>query len=314
MSGNVERESRLKQEVGAGNLLISLKDILPSKKTRSLLVTGTLSDANLRSRLFNLVHKVTYTDFDGKDIVLSTNFKNLPKGEFKTGVADINLRGSMLPEVMDLKISVDEYCHEHAIYTASAKYGGQFNFNINGNYYVGGGKKPTTYDIKTVINVPNTQLKSVTLQSNGKFVVPQTETDVYEGQFKVSGTLNSKVFAMDTTLKGNGKAGSGNLKLNVPDRDPFSADGTYTMNIEDINGDAKGTLNVHYGKDKTISVSTDVKVAAGGDDVAIQVGLKTPFDNAKNVDFTFKQVSNSHSTVSCRLLMHRSNLFTGNNW
>ncbi len=291
MSGNVEREARLRQDVGNGNLYISLKDILPSKKTRSLLVTGTLTDANIRSKLFNLVHKVTYTDFDGRDIVLSSNFKNVPKGEFKNGAAELNLRGSMLPEVIDLQISADEYCHEHAIYSASAKYGGQFNFNINGNYYVGGGNKPTTYDVKTVINVPNTAIKSASLQSNGKFVVPQSASDVYEGQFKVSGALNNKVFAVDTTLKGNGKVGSGNLKFNVPDMEPFSADGTYTLNIEEVNGDGKGTLNVNYGKGKTVSVTTDFKVAGGGDDVNVQVGLKTPFDNAKNVDFTFKQVS-----------------------
>lgn len=291
MSGNVEREARLKQDIATGNFLISLKDILPSKKTRSLVATGTLSDANIRSKLFNLAHKVTYIDFDGRDIVLTTQFKNVPKGEFKNGAADINLRGSMLPEVIDLKISADEYCHEHAIYTAAAKYGGKFNFNVNGNYYVGGGSKPTTYDVKTVINVPNTEIESVTLQSNGKFLVPNTDTDAYEGQFKVTGALNSKVFSIDTTLKGNGKTGMGNLKFNVPDMEPFSADGTYTINAEEVNGDGKGTLNVHYGKGKTVSVSTDVKVTAGGDDVAVQVGLQTPFDNAKNVDFTFKQVS-----------------------
>lgn len=291
MSGNVEREARLKQDIATGNFLISLKDILPSKKTRSLVATGTLSDANIRSKLFNLAHKVTYIDFDGRDIVLTTQFKNVPKGEFKNGAADINLRGSMLPEVIDLKISADEYCHEHAIYTAAAKYGGKFNFNVNGNYYVGGGSKPTTYDVKIVINVPNTEIESVTLQSNGKFLVPNTDTDAYEGQFKVTGALNSKVFSIDTTLKGNGKTGMGNLKFNVPDMEPFSADGTYTINAEEVNGDGKGTLNVHYGKGKTVSVSTDVKVTAGGDDVAVQVGLQTPFDNAKNVDFTFKQVS-----------------------
>ncbi|KAG4078631.1 hypothetical protein HA402_015221 [Bradysia odoriphaga] len=298
MSGNVEREVRLKQDVGTGNLLISLKDILPNKKTRSMVVTGTLSDANIRSKLFNLVHKITFIDFDGRDVVLSTHFKNVPKGEFKNGAADLNLRGSMLPEVIDLKISADEYCHEHAVYSASAKYGGQFNFNVNGNYYVGTGKKPTTYDIKTVINVPNTQIKSASLQSNGKFIAPQSPTDVYEGQFKVSGALNNKVFSADTTLKGNNKAGSGNLKFNVPDIDPFSADGSYTLNIEDdVNGDGKGTLNVHYGKDKTISVSTDVKVGSNGEDVAVQVGLKTPFDNAKNVDFSFKQVVSGNSNT-----------------
>lgn len=291
MSGNIEREARLKQDVGSGNLLISLKDILPSKKTRSLVVTGTLSDANIRSKLFKLVHQATYTDFDGRDIVLSTNFRNVPKGEFKNGAAVLNLRGTMLTEVIDLQISADEYCHEHAIYTASAKYGGLFNFNINGNYYVGGGKKPTTYDVKTIINIPNTAIKSVSVQSNGKFLVPQTESDSYEGQFKVTGTLDTKAFSFDTTLKGNGKVGSGNLKFNVPDIDPFSVDGTYNINIEDVNGDGKATLNVHYGKDKTVSVTTDVKVAAGGDDVAVQAGLKTPFDNAKNIDFTFKQVS-----------------------
>lgn len=330
MSGTLEREARLKQDIGSGNLFISLKDILPSKKTRSLVVTGTLSDANIRSKLFHLAHKITYTDFDGRDIVLTSQFKNVPKGEFKNGAAELNLHGTMLPEVIDIKISADEYCHEHAIYTASAKYGGQFNFNINGNYYVGGGKKPTTYDVKTVINVPNTQIKSVNLQSNGKFIVPQTDTDVYEGQFKVTGALNSKVFSIDTTLKGNGKVGSGNLNFNVPDMEPFSADGTYTMNIEDVNGDGKGTLNVHYGKGKTVSVSTDVKVAAGGDDVAVQVGLKTPFDNAKNVDFTFKQVSltlffqlvcfsifylqkYSENIIQQRVLTSLMN-FSGNNW
>lgn len=314
MSGNIEREARLKQDAGTGNLLISLKDILPNKKTRSLVVTGTLTDANMRARLFDLVHKMTYTDFDGRDIVLTSQFKNLPKGEFKTGLAELNLRGKMLPEVIDLKISADEYCHEHAIYSASAKYGGQFNFNINGNYYVGSGKKPTTYDVKTVINVPNTQIKSASLQSNGKFVIAQSETDSCEGQFKVTGTLNDKVFAVDTTVKGNAKSGSGNLKFNVPDMEPFSADGTYTMNIEEVNGDGKGTLNVHYGKDKTITVTTDVKVAGGGDDVAVQVGLKTPFDNAKNVDFTFKQVSLPpilHSLINCNSNMKNFQVTTG---
>lgn len=297
MSGNVEREARLKQEVGNGNLLISLKDILPNKKTRSMVVTGKLSDANIQSKLFNLVHKITFTDFDGRDVVLSTNFKNVPKGEYRNGAAELNVRGSKLPEVIDLKISADEYCHEHAVYSASAKYGGQFNFNINGNYYVGTGKKPTTYDVKTTLNVPNTKIKTATLQSNGKFLVPQNPTDAYEGQFKVTGTLNDKVFSADTTLKGNSESGSGNLKFNVPDMDPFSAEGSYTLNIEnDVNGDGKGKLDVHYGKGQTVSVSTDVKVAAGGDDIAVQVGLKTPFDNAKNVDFSFKQVSSNAQT------------------
>lgn len=287
----MEREARLKQDIGSANLFVSLKDILPNKKTRSFVATGTLSNANIRKRLFDLVHKVTYTDFDGRDIVLNSHFKNVPKGEYKNGAAELNLSGSMLPEVIDLQISADEYCHEHAVYTASAKYGPQFNVKINGNYYVGGGTKPTTYDVKATVNVPNTQVQSATLQSNGKFVLPQTETDLYEGQFKVTGALNNKAFSVDTTLKGNGKVGSGNLKFNVPDMDPFSADGTYTLNGDEVNFDGKGTLNVHYGKGQAVVASTDFKVAGGGDDVAVQVGLKTPFDNAKNVDFTFKQVS-----------------------
>lgn len=297
MSGNIQREMRLKQDIATGNIQVAFKDILPNKKTRSFVLTGTLTDGDLRAKLFNLVHKVTYTDFDGRDVILSSQFKNLPKGKYKNGAAELNLRGSLLPEVIDFKISADEYCPIHAIYSASAKYGGQFNININGNYYVGGNHyvgvatKPTTYDVKTVINVPNTQIKSINLHSNGKFMTPQTDDDVYEGQFKVTGTLNDKVLAIDTTLKGNGKVGSGNLNFNVPDVEPFSADGTYSLNIQETDGDGKGTLNIHYSKGKTVAISTDVKVAGGGNDVSIQVGLKTPFDNAKDVDFTYKRVS-----------------------
>ncbi|KAJ6644415.1 Apolipophorin [Pseudolycoriella hygida] len=291
LSGAFDRDTRLDQDISNGKMQISLKDLLPTKKTRTLLVTGTLTDSNLRTGIFDLVHKITYTDFDGRDLVLASQFKHVPKGEFKSGLAELNLRGTLLPEVLDFKISADEYCKEHAIYSASAKYGGQFNYNINGNYYVGGGTKPTTYDVKTVINIPNTDIKSINFQSNGKFVAPETETDPYDAQFKVSGTLNNKVFAIDSTVKGNNKSGSGNLNINVPDMEPFSTHGSYTSNIGDADSDIKGNFNLNYGKGKTFAITTDSKVAGGGNDVDISIGLKTPFEQGKNVDFSFKQVS-----------------------
>lgn len=283
-----EREVNLKAPKATGKARIKLVDTMPDRKFRSVSVDSKLTDGDYKAKLFQYFVIVEYVDLNGKNVVLDTNFKHLPNGHFKVAAAAVTVRGSLLSEVIDLLISADEYCPEHAVYRATAKYGGQLNANINGNYYVGGRGKPGTYEFNAQVNIPNTKIKSIRLQSNAKYLAPQTADGLYEGQFKVSGSLDDKTLSLDTTAKGNGKHGSGNININLPETDPISAEGSYSFEgDEETEIHSTVSLKCQYGKGKLVKVSGDLK-RTPGKEATFHGQLQTPLEQAKIIDITYK--------------------------
>lgn len=285
--GEFTRDFHSKVNVVNGRFFGKISDKLQNQKQRSISYDLIISNADFQSKIFNILDKMEYIDFEGKNALLTAEFKHLPKGHFKTGAATVTIKGTLLPEIMDLVLSVDEYCTEHMIYHASAKYGSQVNVNINGNYYVESGEKPASYEFQSITSIPNTDIKQFKFQSSGKLLRPATVDALYEAEIKISSSLNDKHIGLDTTVKGNGKHGSGTFKLNVPEVDPISVDTSYNLVTNEEDTTKQGTLEVRYGNGHTVKVSGDVKTI-GFNEITVNGILQTPFDNIKNVEVSYK--------------------------
>ena len=293
IAAELKRDFKTVDNNVSGNGQFKLSDTLPNKKTRTWTSTGTITDGNIRDKLFNYNGKHEYVDFDGKNALVTIELKHLPNGHFHTASGSISAKGTMLPEVIDILLSADEYCEIHAVYRISAKYGGQFNINANGNYYVGNEQKPYTYEFQTAIAIPNAPIKQIKLLSNGKYAQPRTAEGVHELAFKVSGTFDDKTVNFDTSGRGNQAHGSATLSLNVPEIDPISVDAHYKNDISAVADEnerkisTNGGVEIKYGKGKSVKANGDFKLS-GRSDVTVHANLKTPFDDVKNVGVTYK--------------------------
>lgn len=305
LSGEYKREAHHSND-GTVNRRIDAKlsDTMANKKERSVsanLNYNVDSDVSKAKKGFNFVSSITISDFDGRTALLTNEFKNEPVGgHFHTASALMTVKGTLLKEVIDVQIVADEYCSEHAVYHASAKYGGHVTASVKGNYYLNHGSKPYSYDVTTEMALPQSDYKQLRFTSSGKFAKPAKEDGVYEGEFKVGGKANDKVISMDTAFKGNAKQGSTSLKLNIPEASPFSLDTTYGQTGDEDHEDRRGTVEVRFGNGKTVKGSGAIKVD-GHNSVAIEATLITPYDNAKNIDFAYKWAV---SSIDLALIYH----------
>lgn len=292
LSGDYKREAHHSTD-GTVNRRIDAKfsDTMANKKERFVsanLKYNVDSDTTKTKKGFNFVSSVTISDFDGRTALLTNEFKNEPVGgHFHTASALMTVKGTLLKEVIDVQIVADEYCSEHAVYHASAKYGGHATANVKGNYYLNHGSKPYSYDLTTEMALPQSDYKQLRFTSSGKFGRPASENGVYEGEFKAAGKANDKIVSIDTAFKGNAKQGTTSLKLNIPEASPFSFDTTYGQSGDDEHEERRGTVEVRFGNGKTVKGSGSFKLN-GHNSVAIDASLITPYDNAKNIDFAYK--------------------------
>lgn len=296
LSGDFKRDVNGKDDKKVtGSLTANLADKLPGGKQQTVSLTGTLKDGDLKSRLFDMVHSVKYTNFDGKDLDVQLDTKHLPVGHFKKAVFHVKVQGALVPQAGEFNFDLDEYCENHAVYRVGGKYGGDFDGTVNGKYEVGKPGKPYTHEVKATLNVPQAPVKTVSVESKGSYLEPESDNGLYEFEYAGALSYDEKKLALATTGKGNVNHGSGSVKLNLPDTDPLSADASYNYeNKEDGPISTKGSLKVNYGKGKSLELNGDAK-AVGADDVSLHATLKSDFDKAKNVELTFKHVKSGEN-------------------
>lgn len=302
LSGDIKREVNSKDEKkSTGSVVANLYDKLPGGKQQTLALTGSLKDGDFKARFFDMVHNLKFTNFEGKDIDVQLDTKHQPAGHFKTAAFHVKVRGSLVPQVSELAVDLDEYCENHAVYRVGGKYGNDFDGEVSGNYHVGKPGKAHTHEVKGKVNIPQAPIKSLAVESKGSYLEPEGDNGLFAVEYAGSFGYNDKVIVLTTTAKGNTNHGTGNLKLNLPDADPFAAEGSYNYEgKEDGPIATKGSFKVTYGKGKTVEFNGDAK-ATGAEDVAVHATLKTDFEKAKNVDLTFKHVKSGEHAYNTKL-------------
>ncbi|XP_031633758.1 apolipophorins-like [Contarinia nasturtii] len=103
------------------------------RKQRSVELSYTLKDGDREKRLFDVYQKLTLTDFDSKSIVVDTHFSHLPKGSYKSALANVKVSGSV-PHPVELNVGIDEYGAVHAVYNANFKYGNAGAVQLDGSF------------------------------------------------------------------------------------------------------------------------------------------------------------------------------------
>lgn len=302
LSGDLKREVDGKDEKkSTGTVTSNFFDKLPNGKTQSLSLTGTLKDGDFKSRFFDMVHNLKYTNFNGKDVDVQLDTKHLPAGHFKTAAFHVKVTGTLVPQAGEVSVDLDEYCENHAVYRVGGKYGADFDGTVSGNYHVGKPGKPHTHEVKATLNCPQAPVKNLAVESKGSYLEPESDGGLYEVEYAGSFGYNDKVVVLSTTSKGNVNHGTGSVKFNLPNTDPVAADVSYNYDgKEDGPLSTKGTLKLTYGKGKTVEFNADAK-ALGAEDVAVHATLKTDFDHAKNVDLTFKHVKSGDHAYHTKL-------------
>lgn len=304
IAGTYDRTADLNapKATGHGNIKITDTTVQGGRKTRSFELDGSLKEGNREQRLFDILHKVTLTDFDGKSIVIDNHVNHLPKGHFKSALANVKISGS-IPHPVELYIAIDEYCAIHAVYNANFKYGNAGTVQLNGDYYIGeAGKKPNTYKLTGQVSVPQSKLKQLSFDTRGSLKYPDLKSDP-NGQFDYEFKFNSKLNEKNIDINTNGKfsKSTGDLSLNVklPETDPFAVDLDYNYDhkAEQESYHGAGNVQVRYGNGKNIKFSGDAKVIEGKE-LSYHGSINTPYEKAKSLDFTFKGIKKDENTYA----------------
>lgn len=289
-SGSLNRDVNFTATKSTGHGNIKLVETKGSTK-RSIEFEGTLKDGNREKGLFDLLYKLTLTNFDGKRIEAKSQIKRLPKGEYKMALVTFDATGS-IPVPVSFSIGLDEYCAIHALYHAKANYGERAAIDFNGNYYVGeADKKPATFKLNGKVSVPQTKLNDLTFDTSGSLAYPdiQNLAGNYEYDFKFNSKLGDKNVDVATAGKASTRAGDVTLNMKLPETHPFDLTVGYTFDHqpEQHSYKATGKVVTQYGNGKTIKVSGDVS-SKDHKTRTFHVSAETPYEKAKNLDFTIK--------------------------
>lgn len=304
ISGTLDRQVDLSsptRSTGHGNIKIIDTINQSGRKSRSIELDGTLKDGNREQRLFDVLHKLVLTDFDGKQIVVNSHVNHLPKGEFKSALASVKVSGS-IPHPVELTVGIDEYCAIHAVYNANFKYGNIATVGVNGDYAIGeAGKKPNTFKLGGQISVPQSKLKQLTFDTRGSLKYPdaQDTNGQIDYDFKFNSKLNEKNVAVDT--KGKFGKNNGDLSMNVklPDTESFAVDLDYNYDhqVEQQSHRSTGNVQVRYGNGKNIKFSGDAKVIEDKE-ISYRGSINTPYEKAKSLDLSFKAQKKDENTYA----------------
>lgn len=310
ITGTLDRQFEYSAPKASGHGNIKITDTITQggRKTRSVELDATLKDGNRDQRLFDIVHKLTLTDFDGKSIVVDNHINHLPKGHFKSALANLKVTGS-IPHPVELNVVIDEYCAVHAVYNANFKYGNAGTVQLSGDYYVGeAGKKPNTYKLSGQLSVPQSKLKQLSFDTRGSLKYPDLTADP-NGQFDYDFKFNSKLNEKNVDVNTNGKFGktNGDLSLNIklPETDPFAVDLDYNYDRkpEQQSYHGTGSVQIRYGNGKNIKFSGDGKVVEGKE-LSYHGSISTPYEKAKSLDFSFKGLKKDENTYSTEVALN----------
>ena len=172
MTFTAERDAKVVDTKGSGQMHFTATDELPNKQQRQAILDMKVNDANFKVGFFDSVGSLKYRGFDNKDMKVQMTLKNLQKGHFSTAAGSLQVDGTLVPEVVTMNVKIDEYCKEHAIYSFNGKYGAMGDVDANGKFYVATKDRPHSHDFNGVLNVPNTKLQKLAVTSSGQLTEP----------------------------------------------------------------------------------------------------------------------------------------------
>lgn len=310
ISGTLTRTVDLEAPKATGHGNIKLTDTVKAggQKSRSIELDAVLRDGNLKARHFDILHTLTVTDFDGKNIIVEHTAKHMPVGHFTTASTDLVVKGSKVPNTLELMVSADEYCAVHAKYRAALKHG-DIHINLNGDYAIGErGVKPSTYKIKGAAAIPQTKVKQLAFESSGSIKQPAVndQNGKYEYDLKLKGNLNNQELTFATNGEANERTGKSTLNIHLPETEPLAIDVNYnhnglwlSSNDENAIQTAQGGVTVNYGNGKVIQFNGDVKLTPERQAV-IKANVRTPYEQAKSLELYLnaeKKGENEYSSV-----------------
>lgn len=301
IAGSLERKFDLTspKATGHGNFKLSDTTTQGGRKTRSIELHVTLKEGNRQLGFYDLAHKLTLTDFDGKSVIIDTQAKHLPKGEFKTALGSVKVHGSV-PHPVELLVAIDEYCEVHAVYNANFKYGNAASVHLNGDYAVGeAGKKPATYKLSGKVSVPQSKFKELSFDTRGSLKYPDAKdaNGLVDYDFKFNSKLNEKNMEVDTKGKFGRSNGDVSLTVKLPDIDSFAVDLDYKYDhqIELQSHHGEGNVQVRYGNGKNIKFSGDAKVFEGKE-LALHGTVNMPYEKVKSLELSVKVQKKDENT------------------
>lgn len=174
-----EREAKMSNNKGNGQIHFTASDVLPNEQHRQVIVDVKLNDVNPKAGFFDIIGSVKYHGYDNKDAKVQVTLKNVKKGDFASASGSLQVDGTLVPEVATVKVNIDEYCNDHAVYSLNGKYGKVGDIDVSGKFYVATKDRPHSHDFTGVLNVPNTKLKKLTVSSSGQLTEPADPEGTY---------------------------------------------------------------------------------------------------------------------------------------
>lgn len=172
LSVAAEREVKMANQKGNGQFHMTATDELPNKQQRQAILDMKMNEVNPKTGFFDFAGSLKYKTYDNKDLKVQLALKNLKKEAFATASGNLQIDGTLIPDVTTINVKLDEYCDNHAIYSVSGKYGQVGDIDVNGKFYVATKDRPHSHDFKGVLNLPNTKFNKLTVASSGQLTEP----------------------------------------------------------------------------------------------------------------------------------------------
>ncbi|XP_050339177.1 apolipophorins [Bactrocera neohumeralis] len=291
VDGNVRRKISTNSRTGNihGDIEVQVSEIHSNKK-RTLAYSSHVDKFNLKTKEISQKSQLTYTDVDNKKLELSADINHLPKNQSKFIDIKSKLRGDILNIPIDANFVVDEYDKKHAVFRIDIKSAGEFNYNVNGRYNLGGNDNPATFDVQGNIQLPKSTLQSINFSSNGKLVKPSSNSGTYLIELHVDEHFGDNQFLrLNTISKSSQQQGAYTFDFETKEmQGPLKLEGTYQIehqgDLKDgtASGKERYSFNFNYNN-KFVKTSADLTYV-GFDTAVAHYTLDSSFESAKNID------------------------------
>ncbi|XP_001352351.1 apolipophorins [Drosophila pseudoobscura] len=264
-----------------------------SSNKRSVTLKGKLDRLNIRTKEFSANSQIAYTSLDGQKSELSYKIKQQPKGDGKSFDLIISANGNPLSQPIEISVVADEYSTQHATGRIDGKYGELLSANLNGNYNCAQNNVPATYEFQANIQVPKSNLKSVTINSHGRLLRPAATNGPFNVEFFVDAKTGDGQFArVNSDWKGTPQEGSYDFEAQSNNMaSPLKLNGNYhreqsgSLKDSDASGKQKYGFNALYG-DKYLK--TDAALTYNSETATLAYTLDSSYEAAKNIEINIR--------------------------
>ncbi|XP_004526603.1 apolipophorins [Ceratitis capitata] len=292
VDGNIKRKITTNTKTGnvQGDLDVQISKARNGQK-QTLAYTAKADKLNLKTKELSEKVQLIYTDINDKKLELYANVKHLPKDKSKTVEIKAGVRGDYLNIPVDVNFVVDEYDSNHAVFRVDIKCAGAFIFNVNGRYNLGGNDIPAVFEVQLNSQLPKNNIKSIQLNSNGKFLNPKTNNGTYIIELHVDKqTGDSQYLRLNTLWKGSQQQGAYTFDVDTTEMNgPLKLEGTYQNEQPGDTKDGSAVDKQHYSfnfnyDNKFVKSTANLSYVGIGKATA-HYTLNANFESVKYIDF-----------------------------